>query len=129
MGYDKYGYYTDKGRFERINLDQALKNMLNINYIYRIITEAELERLLPYLVPITKKYLKENGIEDMSENQDNYYILVEQKKAQEKIEKLLQNSKFTEWFYSYILKYADSKGASIFLRTEFCKFLFGAKLY
>ena len=112
MGYDKYGYYTDKGRFERINLDQALKNMLTVNYIYRIITEEELERLLPYLVPVTKKYLKENGIEDMSENQDNYYILVEQKKAQEKIERLLQNSRFTEWFYSYILKYADSKDAT-----------------
>lgn len=112
MGYDKYGYYTDKGRFERINLDQALKNMLNIKYRYRIITEEELERLLPYLVPVTKKYLKENGIEDMSENQDNYYILVEQKKAQEKIEKLLQNSRFTEWFYSYILKYVNSKGAT-----------------
>ncbi|MBR2588581.1 MAG: hypothetical protein IKD77_05200, partial [Bacilli bacterium] len=112
MGYDKYGHYTDKGQYERISIAKVLKNILNINYRYRIITEEELERLLPYLVPVTKKYIKENGIEDMSENQDNYYILVEQKKAQEKIERLLQNSRFTEWFYSYILKYADSKDAT-----------------
>ena len=112
MGYDKYGHYTDKGQYERISIAKVLKNILNINYRYRIITEEELERLLPYLVPVTKKYIKENGIEDMSENQDNYYILVEQKNTQEIVEKLLLNSEFIEWFYSYILKYVNSKGTA-----------------
>ncbi|MBR2588523.1 MAG: hypothetical protein IKD77_04890 [Bacilli bacterium] len=113
MGYDKYGRYVPDGKYEYIDLEQILKRQFNISFAHKKYAKKDFERLLPYLLPICKDYLRIKCEIKFIETTERKGILVDKTITREDIEKFLQKSEFDKEFVKTILKYINSKGKKL----------------